>query len=152
MSEHEPLIKIGRVKMQTRPSRRRHEVDYPKFATYRLRHNVAHDMLRVVGWAASAKSEDYNKVFAAYTRPLIALVFAASAIEGYTNYVGQAVDPEWRHFSHGMLEGKKGRPGIRDKIVRVYAKLGLSVDLREQLFCARRSPFQCARAADAPFP
>jgi hypothetical protein len=120
--------------MQSRPSKLRRDVEYPKLATYRLRHNVAHDMLRVVGWAASAKLEDYNKVFAAYTRPLIALVFAASAIEGYTNYVGQSIDPDWRKFSHGMLEGRKGRLGIRDKIERVYMKLDLSLDWNEPLF------------------
>ena len=120
--------------MQSRPSKRRAAPNYPKLATYRLRHNVAHDMLRVVGWAANAKPEAYNEVFAAYTRPFIALIFSAASIEGYTNYVGQVIDPDWLRFSNGMLEGEKGRPGIRDKIERIYHKLGIKVDFRSGIF------------------
>jgi len=91
-------------------------------------------MLRIASWASGAKKEAYNAVFAAYTRPLITLIFAAASIEGYTNYVGQTIDPHWMRFSNGMLEGEKRRPGIRDKIERVYDRLGIKADFRSGIF------------------
>ena len=109
--------------MKTRPSKQKDGFPYPPRAEYRMRHNVANDMIRVVRWASEAKEEDFNRVFAAYTRPLITLIFACSAIEGYTNYVGQSVFDDWLAFSKGTMPGQKGRPGIKDKIKRIYTKL-----------------------------
>jgi hypothetical protein len=109
--------------MKTRASKRKDSFGYPRFAEYRLRHNVAHDMFRVVRSALEAKEEDFNRVFAAHTRPLIALIFACSAIEGYTNYVGENLMDDWLAFSRGTMPDQKGRPGIKDKIKRIYAEL-----------------------------
>lgn len=109
--------------MKTRPSKRKDGFDYPPVAEYRMRHNVANDMIRVVRWASEAKEEDFNRVFAAYTRPLITLIFSCSAIEGYTNYVGQSLMDDWLAFSKGTMPGQKGRPGIKDKIKRIYTTL-----------------------------
>jgi hypothetical protein len=117
--------------MKTRPSKRKDGFDYPPVAEYRMRHNVANDMIRVVRWASEAKEEDFNRVFAAYTRPLITLIFACSAIEGYTNYVGQSLMNDWLAFSKGTMPGQKGRPGIKDKIKRIYATLG-----KDAAFCS----------------
>ena len=99
-----------------------------------MRHNVANGMIRVVRWASEAKEEDFNRVFAADTRPLIALIFARSAIEGYTNYVGQNLMNDWLAFSKGTMPNQKGRPGIKDKIKRIYAKLGKGVSFSSRDF------------------
>lgn len=120
--------------MKTRSSKRKDGFDYPPVAEYRMRHNVANDMIRVVQWASEAKEEDFNRVFAAYTRPLITLIFACSAIEGYTNYVGQSVMNDWLAFSKGTMPGQKGRPGIKDKIKRIYAKLGKDASFSSGIF------------------
>ena len=120
--------------MKTRPSKRKNGFDYPPVAEYRMRHNVANDMIRVVRWASEAKEEDFNRVFAAYTRPLIALIFACSAIEGYTNYVGQSLMDNWLAFFKGTMPGQKGRPGIKDKIKRIYATLGKDASFSSGIF------------------
>jgi len=101
--------------MKSRASKRKDGFGYPPLAEYRMRHNVANDMIRVVRWASEAKEEDFNRVFAAYTRPLIALIFACSAIEGYTNYVEQNLMDDWLAFSKGTIPEQKGRPGIKDR-------------------------------------
>ncbi len=108
--------------LKTRPSKRINR-DFPPLAEYRLRANPAHDMLRVVEWTAAAKEGDFNQVYSAHVRPLIAVVFACAGIEGYVNYVGHTLDAHWPQFSKGMLPGQKGRPGIKDKVKRLYAKL-----------------------------
>ena len=120
--------------MKTRASKRKDGFGYPPLAEYRMRHNVANDMIRVVRWASEAKEEDFNRVFAAYTRPLIALIFACSAIEGYTNYVGQNLMDDWLAFSRGTMPDQKGRPGIKDKIKRIYAKLGKGASFSSGIF------------------
>ena len=89
--------------MKTRASKRKDGFGYPPLAKYRMRHNVANGMIRVVRWASETKEEDFNRVFAADTRPLIALIFACSAIEGYTNYVGQNLMNDWLAFSKGTM-------------------------------------------------
>jgi hypothetical protein len=99
-----------------------------------MRHNVANDMLRVVQWAAKAKDEDFNRVFARHTRPLITLIFSCSAIEGYTNYVGQSVMRDWLEFSKGQTPDQKRRPGIKDKIKRIYDQLAKKVSFDSGIF------------------
>jgi len=120
--------------VQTRATKRKDDFGYPAFAEYRLRHNVANDMLRVVGWAAKAKDETFNLVFAAHTRPLIALIFACAAIEGYTNCVGHNLIDDWREFSKGTRPNQKGRPGIKDKIKQIYRVLGKRISFNSGLF------------------
>jgi hypothetical protein len=121
--------------MKSRASKRKDGFGYPPLADYQMRYNVANDMIRVVRWASEAKEEDFNRVFAAYTRPLIALIFACSAIEGYTNYVGQQLMMEdWLAFSKGTMPDQKGRPGIKDKIKRIYAKLGKDASFSSGIF------------------
>lgn len=110
--------------MKTRASKQKQAFAYPKLAEYTLQHNVANDMLRVVRWASEAKKKDFNRVFAAYTRPLITLIFACSSIEGYVNYVGQKLMPCWSAFLKGQTPGQRRRPGIKDKITAIYRTLG----------------------------
>src|SRR3982751_878828 len=50
-------------------------------------------------------------------------------MEGFVNYVGGEIDPDWLTFSKGMSEGSRRKPGIKDKIARVYAKRGLKANL-----------------------
>src|SRR4029077_10148105 len=99
--------------MKTRPTKQKDGFPYPPFAEYRMRHNVANDMLRVVKWAAKATDDDFSRVFALQTRPLIALIFACSAIEGYTNFVGQSVLHDWLEFSKGQTPDQKRRPASK---------------------------------------
>ena len=120
--------------MQTRATKRKDDFGYPPIAEYKLRHNVANDMLRVVRWAANAKDEQFNLVFAQYTRPLIALIFACAAIEGYANYVGQSLMQDWREFSKGTRSNRKGKPGIKDKIKEIYTKLDKAVSFDSGIF------------------
>jgi hypothetical protein len=120
--------------VKTRPTKQKDGFPYPPFAEYRMRHNVANDMLRVVQWAAKAKDEDFNRVFARHTRPLITLIFSCSAIEGYTNYVGQSVMRDWLEFSKGQTPDQKRRPGIKDKIKRIYDQLAKKVSFDSGIF------------------
>jgi hypothetical protein len=120
--------------MKTRRSKRKQDFPYPPVAEYQMRHNVANDMIHVVQWAAKAKEEDFNRVFARHTRPLIALIFACAAIEGYANYVGQSLMQDWLAFSKGKTPEKKRRPGIKDKIKRIYNKLAKEVSFSSGIF------------------
>jgi hypothetical protein len=119
--------------VQTRATKQK-GFGYPPIAEYKLRHSIANDMLRVVRWAANAKDEQFNLVFAAYTRPLIALIFACAAIEGYSNYVGQTLMHDWREFSKGTRPNQKGRPGIKDKIKEIYTKLEKPISFDSGIF------------------
>jgi hypothetical protein len=119
----------------TRPTKQKDGLPYPAFGEFRMRHNVAHDMLRVVQWAVKAKDKDFNRVFPRDTRPLIALIFACSAIEGYTNYVGKSMmEDDWLAFLKGQTPGQKRKAGITDKIKRIYDKLAKEVSFDSGIF------------------
>jgi hypothetical protein len=120
--------------VRTRASKNKDGFKYPPLASYKLRHNVAHDMLRVTKWAADATDKQFKLVFAAYARPLIALIFACAAIEGYVNYVGQSLLADWRDFSKGARPNQKGRPGIKDRIKEIYLKLDQSVSFDSGIY------------------
>ncbi len=89
-----------------------------------MRHNVGHDMQRILNWTVEAEDAKFNEVYAAYARPIIALVFGCTSIEGYTNFVGQQLFGEdWLIFLKGRAKGQKGKPGIKDKIKKIYSIL-----------------------------
>ena len=120
--------------MKPRTSKRKLGLAFPLPAKFRLRHNIAHDMLSVVRRSSESEDKDFNRDYPSYTRPLIALVFACSAIDGHTNFVGQSLDKDWISFSKGKRKAQKGRPGIKDKIEQVYALLCKQVSFSSGVF------------------
>jgi hypothetical protein len=71
--------------------------DYPDFAEYELRHNPGYDFLRMLDWCVKADATAFDAIFPAYARSPIAILLAGAAIEGYLNYAGHALVPDWEH-------------------------------------------------------
>jgi hypothetical protein len=96
--------------------------DYPDFAEYEMHHNPGRDFLRMLEWCASAESPAFDAVFAAYARSPIAILLAGAAIEGYVNYAGHAVVPNWDAF---IKTGKT----FSDKLKRFFAARNKTIAL-----------------------
>ncbi len=100
--------------------RARKTFDYPDFAEYDLRHNPGRDFLRMLEWCAKAEEAAFNAVFAAYARNPIAILLAGAAIEGYVNYAGGAVVPNWDAY---VTTSKT----MSQKLKRVFTERGKTV-------------------------
>lgn len=75
--------------------------DYPDFAEYDLLHNPGYDFLRMLRWCAEADETAFRVVFAAYSRHPIAILLGGAGMEGYVNYAGHAVIPDWAALTKG---------------------------------------------------
>ncbi len=96
--------------------------DYPEFAEYDMRHNPGRDFIRMLEWCAEAESSAFDAVFAAYVRNPIAILLAGAAIEGYVNYAGHALVPNWDGFV-------KTARTFSGKLKRVFDERSKTVDL-----------------------
>ena len=82
-----------------------------------LIHNPGYDFRRLLNWISEADANNPDLPFAPYFLPVIGILAACCAIEGYVNMVGQKVDPSWAKFDKGPMP-------IRDRISRVYYCVG----------------------------
>jgi hypothetical protein len=105
-----------------RAKRARKTFDHPEFAEYDLRHNPGYDFLRMLEWCAKADASAFVAVFAAYARSPIAILLAGAAIEGYVNYGGHAVVPNWDAYV-------KSARTFSEKLKRVFAERKKTVAL-----------------------
>jgi hypothetical protein len=107
--------------------RARKTFEYPEFAEYDLRHNPGRDFLRMLEWCATADAGAFDAVFAAYARSPIAILLAGAAIEGYVNYAGHAVVPNWEDYV-------KTAKTFSDKLKRVFAERKKTVALDSGIY------------------
>lgn len=78
-----------------RAPRGKSDFDYPDFARFDMQHNPGHDFLRMLDWCRAAKEEDFRKVFTGYARNPVAVLLGGATVEGYVNYVGHSIIPDW---------------------------------------------------------
>jgi len=86
-------------------------------AEYELEHNPAHDFLAMLERCAEAPPEQFDSVFAAYSRNPIAILLGAAAIEGYTNYAGHHLCKDWTQYI-------KGNRSFPEKLRYVFSATG----------------------------
>ena len=98
------------------------EIDYPEFARYDLQHNAGDDFVRMLGWCTEASEEDFRKVFAGYARNPLAVLLGGAAVEGYINYAGHALIPNWSRFINLPRS-------VTDKLRRVFSDRDIKIDL-----------------------
>ncbi|NET39794.1 MAG: hypothetical protein F6K19_48865 [Cyanothece sp. SIO1E1] len=104
---------------------------------FRLIHNPGYDFLRLSRWMESADPENPDLPFAPYMIPVIGVLAACCAIEGYVNMVGQKIDTNWNEFDKGPVPIKKCIQRIYE-IVDKQADFGQGVWQQvSQLFKAR---------------
>ena len=103
------------------------EFDYPDFARFEMRHNAGYDFLRMLDWCRGAGEEDFRKVFVGYARNPLAVLLGGAAIEGYINYVGHAIVPDWDAFI------KATRP-LGEKLKRIFTERQTTVDLGSGIY------------------
>lgn len=91
---------------------------------YKLIHNPGYDFRELIYWMKDMEmgEKDENTPIAPYFIPILALIGACFAIEGYINMVGQHVDQNWKKFEKGPISVKK-------RIERIYLMLGKKLDL-----------------------
>jgi hypothetical protein len=70
-------------------------------AEYEMEHNPGLDFLRMLIQCTEAPPEKFNSVFAACSRNPIAVLLAATAVEGYTNYAGHHLCKDWTEYIKG---------------------------------------------------
>jgi len=90
---------------------------------YELIHNPGYDFRRLIYWMKDMEMDekDENTPIAPHFIPILALIGAYFAIEGYINMVGQHVDPNWENFEKGPISVKK-------RLDRIYSMLGKKLD------------------------
>lgn len=103
------------------------EPGYPSFAEYDLRHNPGYDFLRMLKWCAAAPHDDFHRMFASYARAPIAVLLGAAAVEGYINYAGHLLVPNWSDFI-------KVTKTVGDKLKKLFEARGLAVDLSSGVY------------------
>jgi hypothetical protein len=99
----------------------------PPIGEYELIHNPGYDFLRLLGWMDEADPRDLDLPFAPYFIPVIAILAACCAIEGYINMVGQKADPNWRDFEKGPIP-------IKSRISRIYELMGKRADFGQGIW------------------
>lgn len=100
-----------------------------------LRSNPGYDFRRAVGCFHRIDPNDESQPIAPYFLPILGVISACCAIEGYVNTAGAQVLPDWQSYA---------REALRDRIKAVYAHLDQPLDLGSgrwqdvtQLFRAR---------------
>lgn len=94
---------------------------------YGIQHNPGYDFLRLVNFLERADRNDPNLPFAGYLIPAVTVLGACCAIEAYINMVGKLIDPEWDEFDKGPVP-------IKDRISRIFEKLGKNADFSQGTF------------------
>ena len=89
---------------------------------YELIHNPGDDFKRLVYWM-----NDENPHVVPYLVPVLALLGACFAIEGYINMVGQHVDPDWKKFV-------KGPTSVKDRLKRIYLKKNKTLNCNQGIW------------------
>ena len=87
---------------------------------YGIDHNPGYDFMRLVWYldeAANTCPEKATLPFAPYHLPILGILAACCAIEGYVNMIGMKLDRDWPDFDKGPVP-------IRDRIERLYELLG----------------------------
>lgn len=115
----------------------------PEYAHFRLRHNPAHDFVLFSRMLAKAPAKKFNQVFSAEARNPLGVIIAACAVEGYINFVGNQVDPNWEKFI-------KGKNTVNQRIARIYSVVKKQVDLRSDLMQSVAWLFQMRNALVHP--
>ena len=103
------------------------EFDYPEFARYDMRHNPGYDFVRMLGWCNEVSEEDFRKVFAGYARNPLAVLLGGAAVEGYVNYAGHAVVPQWDAYI-------KTPRTIAEKLKCIFAAREAAIDLGSGIY------------------
>jgi hypothetical protein len=103
------------------------EFDYPEFAHYDMRHNPGYDFVRMLGCCNEASEEDFRKVFAGYARSPLAVLLGGAAVEGYVNYAGHAVVPQWDAYI-------KTPRTIAEKLKCIFAAREAAIDLGSGIY------------------
>jgi hypothetical protein len=98
------------------------EPGYPSFAEYELRHNPGFDFLRMLKWCVAADEKEFHGMFASYARAPIAVLLGSAAIEGYINYAGALIVPNWAGFV-------KTTKTSGDKLKEIFKARKAGVDL-----------------------
>jgi hypothetical protein len=101
--------------------------DYPDFAEYDLRHNPGYDFLLMLGWCAKADETAFRVVFAAYSRHPIAILLGGAAMEGYVNYAGHAIVPDWTSFV-------KTTKSFSEKLKHIFTTRGKTISLGSGIY------------------
>ena len=114
--------------MKPRPSKLDDGLGLPQRAQYELRHNMGKELLRLAKITAKTEGSEFQRVYSETQRPLITIVFACASIEGYVNFVGKQLDPDWIDYIKGTLRSQKRKPGIKDKIRHIYDTLNDPID------------------------
>jgi len=88
---------------------------------YELFHNPGYDFRRLIRWMKGIDPYNEKNPIAPYFIPILALLGACFAIEGYINAVGRHVDSNWTNFEKGPIALKK-------RLQRIYSKLKKKLD------------------------
>jgi hypothetical protein len=105
---------------------------YPSFAEYELQHNPGFDFLRMLNWCAAAKEEEFHRMFASYARAPMAVLLGAAAVEGYINYAGHLLVPNWSDFI-------KTTKTSGDKLKRIFEARGQPIELSSGIYQQTKS-------------
>jgi hypothetical protein len=101
-------------------------------------HNPGYDFARAVYFLATESDEVPQKLVAPYFRPIIALLCACAAVEGYVHTCAQRKDRTWRPQMHS-------REPIKSRISRAYALVGMTVNFSAQPFKDIMDMFACRK-------
>lgn len=91
-------------------------------AEYRLVHNPGYDFMRLVLWMDEASRDGGELTIAPYFVPVLALIGACTAIEGYVDMLGRMKDRNWETFIKENLR-------FKDRLKRVYSHSPVKLDL-----------------------
>jgi hypothetical protein len=94
---------------------------------FALVHNPGYDFLRLIDWMQESESNPSASIIAPYFFPVLALLGACFAIEGYVSMVGQKLDADWEEFD-------KGRVTFKQKIKKIYSMLDRSIDFEKGIW------------------
>lgn len=103
---------------------------------YGIQHNPGHDFLRLVNFLEKADRDNPYLPFAGYLIPAVTVLGACCAIEGYINMIGKLVDPEWDEFDKGPIP-------IKDRINRIFEKIGKKADFSQGTLQRTLKLFKC---------
>jgi len=94
---------------------------------YKLFHNPGYDFRRLIWWTKEIDPHSGKNTIAPYFIPILALLGACFAIEGYVNAVGRHVDSNWTNFEKGPIALKK-------RLQRIYSKINKKLDCGQDIW------------------
>jgi hypothetical protein len=94
---------------------------------YSIDHNPGYDFLRIVADLQNADAATGDVQFAPLYIPVLGVLSACCAIEGYVNMVGLTLDPDWGTFDRGPVP-------IKDRIKRIYEHVDAVPDFSQGIF------------------